>query len=218
MSTRHEQMVEHAWDKASLDFEFHRAIVKHRETFLADPHSDVHAVIAQYWTGRPIAVAQFWAIAQLRTLWREGLISYCNIDIGHEPGRDRDLERHRSLLQGEKEHVSMDGLREVLRIEGDVENGAGAGAEDDGTLTLLNDAKFDVCFGSVAKPKKTGVKRVLAGACFPLEIGYTSASRTYLHLIQEGCVARWPYGKTSLSLLQADLPHFNPVRKKSLVD
>ncbi len=95
-----------------------------------------------------------------------------------------------------------------------MENGAGAGADDDGRVTLLSEADFEVCASSASKIEMTGVKRVLAGTSFPLEIGYTSASRTYLHLIQERCVARWPYGKTSLSLLRADLSFLTSLRKE----
>jgi len=197
-------MVEHAWDKASLDFDYHRAIVSHRETFLADPHSDVHAAIAQYWFGRPIPVAQFWAIAQLRSLWREGLISYCNINLGEEPSSNRDLERHRSLLQGEQQYVSRDDPNEVIWIDGHVENGTGSGADDDGILTLLSDVKFELCADALPDSKISSVRHVPSGSRFPLEIGYTAASRTYLHLIQERGVARWPYGKTSLTLMRAE--------------
>jgi hypothetical protein len=36
----------------------------------------------------------------------------------------------------------------------------------------------------------------------PLEIGHTDASRTWLHLVESGALARWPYGSTRLFVLE----------------
>jgi hypothetical protein len=42
---------------------------------------------------------------------------------------------------------------------------------------------------------------ILPPTTFALEVGTTRASRTYLHLKQESCLARWPYGSDSVHLL-----------------
>ncbi|MGW4469678.1 hypothetical protein ACWENQ_08395 [Nonomuraea sp. NPDC004354] len=82
------------------------------------------------------------------------------------------------------------------------------GADYDGTLKWDQAIKMDGasgcvfidnCCNAVKQPIST-ISTVAPGWA-PLEIGATTPSRTLLHLLQEGAVARWPYGADHIRLL-----------------
>jgi hypothetical protein len=88
-------------------------------------------------------------------------------------------------------------------------------ADQDGTLKWDAPIKMDSASGLVLLDAcRNGVKHpvpivaTVAAGWAPLEIGSTMASRTLLHLLQEGAVARWPYGSDCIRLL---VRHRGPV-------
>lgn len=83
-----------------------------------------------------------------------------------------------------------------------------SGAECDGTLKWDVPITMDAASGLVLLDScRRGVKQPVsvvttaAAGWAPLEIGTTMASRTLLHLLEEGAVARWPYGSDCIRLL-----------------
>lgn len=81
-------------------------------------------------------------------------------------------------------------------------------AECDGTLKWDAPIVLDAATGVVLLDScRRGVKQpvsivtTVAPGWAPLEIGTTLASRTLLHLLEEGAVARWPYGSDCIRLL-----------------
>lgn len=57
---------------------------------------------------------------------------------------------------------------------------------------------LDPCRRSAKQP--VGIVRTITDGWAPLEIGYTQPSRTLLHLLEMGAVARWPYGSDYIRL------------------
>lgn len=111
------------------------------------------------------------------------------------PGRDRDREYNASKL------ASLYGPFSAV-VDLDQHN-----ADDDGTLSwnepIKCDRSTDVSF--LDPCPGAGMRRLImpvavAPRSVPLEIGSSSPSRTMWHLIQDGAVARWPYGADFITL------------------
>lgn len=82
------------------------------------------------------------------------------------------------------------------------------GGDCDGTLKWDTPITMDAASGLVlldscrdAVKQPVPMVTTVAAGWAPLEIGSTMASRTLLHLLQEGAVARWPYGSGFVRLL-----------------
>lgn len=82
------------------------------------------------------------------------------------------------------------------------------GADYDGTLKwhapIQMDGATDAVFlppCSRAMKQPLAIVSTVSAGWAPLEIGYTMPSRTMLHLLQHGSVARWPYGSDTIRLL-----------------
>lgn len=126
-----------------------------------------------------------WAVEQVAALYRilslvsEDAIRMTYIPVGTAPYSDRARKENRAALAGLPYGITAevyDGLSHV---------GDGCVQIPDG-LVVVDDSDRDLS-GRVEKaPPKLGY--------VPLEIGYTLASRTLLHLLDHGAVARWPYG------------------------
>lgn len=63
--------------------------------------------------------------------------------------------------------------------------------DDDGHIETLQPLQFDF---------NDRVVEIAAGEVFPLEIGFTHPGTTLGHLVREGRLARWPYGRRTLCL------------------
>lgn len=82
------------------------------------------------------------------------------------------------------------------------------GGDADGTLKWDAPIRMDAASGVVfLGPCRLDLKqpvpivRTVADGWAPLEIGSTTPSRTLLHLLEAGAVARWPYGSDHIWLL-----------------
>lgn len=112
------------------------------------------------------------------------------------PGRDKDREGNASRLAE---------LCAPFSADVDLEQNSAA---EDGTLTWSAPIKCDRSAGvSFIDPcPRTAMRRLMMPApvapkSVPLEIGSSSPSRTMWHLLEDGAVARWPYGADFLTLL-----------------
>jgi hypothetical protein len=115
------------------------------------------------------------------------------IELSGEAGANANLQHNQALLANVV-NISSDGSH-LVRVSASVSNGF---EESDGTLTLESDVYFTTYDGtSILNP----TIRKRAAWKFPLEIGYTKASRTILHLIRSRGVARLPYGSRHLTIL-----------------
>jgi hypothetical protein len=73
---------------------------------------------------------------------------------------------------------------------------AGRGACDDGFLGWNTKVIFETQLHS--KEGRINKDILVNKSIVPLEIGYTEAMTTYLHIVQNGGVARYPYNNTKI--------------------
>lgn len=108
-----------------------------------------------------------------------GQIAVVVFDVNAEPSPDRFREENHNKLQRE------DSCYEA----------AVTGAYDeDGWFKWTRQHEF-IVFNSIENSDRI----ILQPKCIPLEIGTTKASRTLMHLRQDGAVARWPYGHRTVA-------------------
>jgi hypothetical protein len=122
------------------------------------------------------------------------------LEIGTDPGPDAERERNAAALAT---------VRRPFRADVDLEQN---GAAQDGWLTWTAPIPLVRSTGVALLDPVHGEEPVMAPrligpAGAPIEIGYTKPSRTLAHLIEEGAVARWPYGQGHMTLI-VNLSHF----------
>lgn len=116
------------------------------------------------------------------------------VGVGDTPQRDRDRTINQQRLKRLHEGFSA-------RLNPD-QNGADA----DGHLWWTNEILADRSTGQ-ADPGRSGRPSPIVNAVpipaggVPLEVGVSKPSRTLLHLLQHGGVARWPYGFDTVTIL-----------------
>ena len=114
-----------------------------------------------------------------------GNIVMAKICLGFEPGRDKDI----------------DGNNEKLKKIFSPFSGKfwGGTQGEDGRIDISGE--IDLSGKNIETNKKISIK---TSGSFPLEVGYTSAVKTFFSLCAEGGVgrlARWPYGSPDIYLL-----------------
>lgn len=114
---------------------------------------------------------QVAALAKVDALITAGAVRAMLIPVGAKPGRDRDREGNA--------HKLAEGLPPEF-----------SATVHDGTD---HDGDAELSWGTETLPTWH--------TCAPLEIGYTDASRTFLHLLDSGRVARWPYQSEDIWLI-----------------
>lgn len=80
------------------------------------------------------------------------------------------------------------------------------GADSDGDLAWTEPIEVDVATEETERASNGWVRNVLERITvkprrIPLEIGTTKPSRTRLHAVQDGGVARWPYGQDWITII-----------------
>lgn len=154
------------------------------------------------WDGTPIiAQAQRWSHGQLAALaWvnarmHSGHIGMFRLAVGTPPDRDVERERNADVI-----HRAMFGP-----FSATVELGAhGAPGTRDRLPPGAGDGRlrWDASVrATVWRPGGARGEVTLPPNEVPLEVGATLASRTAMHLIEDGAVARWPYDDDEIHVL-----------------
>ncbi|MFE7106658.1 hypothetical protein ACFU98_35465 [Streptomyces sp. NPDC057575] len=156
------------------------------------------------WVGQTQREAAYWPAHQVAALTRvldglaHGRIARRRIPVGAMPGPDADRQGNAAKLGG---------IDAPFHVELDMSQN---GADSDGIFSweepinlwralgvrVLHERGIH---GSLHAPFEVRPWRV------PLEVGYTLPSRTAMHLMMEGAVARWAYDDNEICLL-LDLP------------
>lgn len=181
------------WPRGPHHAQAAEALAHHLAT--KDPATLAAALVAAYAGGSPArevihqslapsapSAGQVVMIAAVRRAVAEGLVAIARFPVGRTPSRDRDAEANAGVLT-----TALPGCPTVAPDRG-------PGARNDGTWAFP---------GGERQLNDRATLRVSA-LCVPLEIGGTDASRTFLHLAEDGCVARWPYGSDEVTLLVVD--------------
>lgn len=157
----------------------------------------------QYHKYIDIYDAFYYATIKARVL--QGEIAYFKLQIGFMPECDEEKEENqrnisKGLMRYSRFYPSRGQFKAVVNPE------KGREARKDGTLEMVSPI--------IVKYKGRFIK--LLEKEIPLEIGTTDAITTYLHLHEEGSVARWPYGSESITIL-IDLTS-NSINKETVED
>ena len=155
--------------------------------------------IGQMWG--PYSKFEKWPLEQQAAFVRvhaeicKGLISMVDIVVDQEPSKDK--ERHEN-------QVKLSDLPHPFEAEVSPDQ---SGGDCDGTLWWTEPIRAERLIGvPFLPPCRLGAKQGINIPHWvepdfaPLEIGFTSASRTLLHLREQGAVARWPYGSNTIRL------------------
>ena len=123
-----------------------------------------------------------FAFIHVHTLICNGTFLVADIPVGRGPSRDKSKHINRAILGG------LDG-----KFTAEFRGGFG---DSDGFLSWrdelrVHDPNHVTAFEYLCIPARQ----------VPLEVGFTSASRTLMHLTQEGAIARWPYGHDHIRVL-----------------
>jgi hypothetical protein len=133
------------------------------------------------WTDGQVA-----AYSRVHYLVATGKVAKLRIPVEASPGRDADREgNQRRLTEG-------------LPDEFNAEIYEGNSHDGDALLSWPHDSVMPWIDGYGIESERRLCEWTNTA---PLEIGYTDASRTLLHLGEGGIVARWPYGSEDIWLL-----------------
>lgn len=138
-------------------------------------------VIFQHHWRTKITLDVAYAFTIIHEAIFNGDVVFVRIPVGTVPSSDSSTERNNGALQ----KISAPFKARF----------SGGPGDQDGSLSWS--APIDAV--SAATPKLDTV--VVPPGSAPLEVGTTKASRTWLHLAQERCLARWPYGLDRIVLL-----------------
>lgn len=122
-----------------------------------------------------------------------GKVWTCELEVHHEPFGDSEIDQNNRIL---KNH-----LPDIFTGEFIPEKGRGA--RSDGYI----EAKSDFTVTDAWSINEQTTSRLAATRIFPLEVGYTKSYTTYRHLVENGSVARWPYGSKKIYLLDMHEHH-----------
>jgi hypothetical protein len=153
---------------------------------------------------RPYDIYDAFCFMRLWAAWHQGLIAFVSINVEAKPMSDEDVEENQALL------TDLPGPFSAV-----VSSARGRSADSDGLLKwnepiVLDRIVSESHVASCPTDCSPHTERwIMKPAQAPLEIGSTKASRTILHLAEEGALARWPYGDQKIRLcIVTDLEKF----------
>lgn len=167
-----------------------------------DPLLEV--IVQNYRGGARFDLAEAWVFAQVLYRVRRGEMDLGVLNLGREPGPDAAVEDNtKALRSGLAENYSG--------VSGVVWGGYGP---FDGLIEWEVPLRFQRNFDPPGESHRIEIVEHPAGSA-PLEIGYQSAARTWIQLLQSKCLARWPYGHTRVYLLDLGLAAWDEMHPSS---
>jgi hypothetical protein len=118
------------------------------------------------------------AFSRIMQIFTENELACCKVKVGEEPGADKDTEYNNNVLK----NIICDSINRACFFDGN---------DCDGYIQTALPIDFELASREFIK---------VSPRQFPLEVGYTQFSRTLLHIVEEGCLARWPYGSCNITL------------------
>lgn len=126
-------------------------------------------------------LGQTWSYARVYHLLRTGSVVRVRVNVGTVPRQDRFRAENGAALSDLPEPFVASVCQEQN------------GGDCDGDFAWAGPIQLSQGWDG-------GIADMPAFDQVSLEIGSTSASRTLLHLVETGCVARWPYGSEDIWL------------------
>lgn len=184
MSTVYRQAIEHNYNDLVKDPKYMQVFATFQQDMANGKYGDLLAVFGQNHRGRYTG-PDAYAFAHMWGWLVEGSIAIAHVDVGTTPAKDAELERNSQALAN-LPHPFTASVRNGVVVSND-----GLLMWDENISMSYNAQPFDKVYSTCElKPSDA-----------PLEIGTTTFERTYFHLIEEGSIARWPYGQDYITLL-----------------
>lgn len=193
--TLHEEMAEDLLDDVLSEPRAASVMADWRRRFKADDYDPQYvARIGQtqrqpaYWPLEQVA-----AFVAVHAGLMSGRFAHVEVSVGNSPGSDADREGNAAKLRG---------THRLFHAELDMHQN---GADCDGWLSwntpigLNRSSGLGLVTPCGTSPVEMSMHVEPHGV--PLEVGSSKPSRTYLHLLQEGGVARWAYGDDHIYVL-----------------
>lgn len=169
-------------DKAFKDPEMVRVIGQYLAKMAVRDFDHLDAVV-QKWR-YPFDMYDAYAFQIVHGWLCDGKVCMVQISVDGTPSNDKDIEHQNRILSK---------IRRPFRAKF-----WGGLADSDGEFSwdeTIGVTQFPfVTMPELREDLQIGPRTV------PLEVGYTLASRTALHLWEDGAVARWPYGHDRITL------------------
>lgn len=178
-------------------------VIAKANEFRMDPRNQAMRDVLGQQPSRGWTDGQLWDLSGLLTFLVEGNVRLFRVPIGAEPVQDRFRAKNQAALRA--------GLPEgcTARMWGAERGVSQSVDDDDGFVAFSTGVKYWSweLYGNEPLDLDLGTYGNL-----PLEIGRTDASRTYLHLVENGAVARWPYNHDVLTVL-VDVPRWRLAKR-----
>ncbi|MFE1230258.1 hypothetical protein [Streptomyces sp. NPDC058745] len=144
--------------------------------------------LPRYWPLEQVA-----SFVQVHAGLMSGLYAHVEVSVGAKPGPDADREENAQKLR--RVHRLFQARLDLDQHGGDYDGWVSWAT----TVKTNRSSGLGLVMTCGTIPVNMGF-HVPAGGV-PLEVGSTKASRTYMHLHQDGGVARWPYDDDRIHLL-----------------
>lgn len=198
MPTAHSTAIEDIVNEKLFDAEYARTLATYLKNIKTGKYDQllVDAVFQKSWQEGQPNIYDAYAFAVIYSGLYGGTLASCSIPIGSAPGRDRNLSGNNEKLAA---------LPEGFSAQFDPDRGRGASS--DGRIS------WDFELGANSTRVLDGdehenLKVWIGPGSAPLEVGTTAASRTLLHIMQDGRVCRWPYdSEDALLIFKIDSAH-----------
>lgn len=158
--------------------------------------SDFQDTVFQQWEGRSeITVDVAYPFALFYTALQKGEIARIRLAVYEYPLGDSEVKENDRILQSALPKLGLlkDDLGNFLDCKWSGQFFGGVNGED-GFIRWEGTAKFETL-----KDGKNADFLYLPSGRLPLEVGTTSAAKTYLQLMNGG-VARWPYDQKEITI------------------
>jgi hypothetical protein len=160
-------------------------------------------MIFQHFSSRPDIYDAYY-FGTIHGLLCLGRVLIAQIEVGSTPSADSEKAKNAAALWEvslpylyvDKDNKTLDKLPlGTMRAKFSPSHGY-SGSDGDGYFEWLRPLHFSFSIADGESYRK----RIRKGSV-PLEVGYTRVTTTWIHLMQHGGVARWPYGSDKLFVL-----------------
>lgn len=169
-------------------------IGKLEDGFFGNEYQDT---VFQQWEGRGrVTVDVAYPFMLFHGALQNGEIARIRLGVGEYPLGDSEIEANNHVLQSVLPHLGSlkDDSGNFLDCKWSGQFFGGVNGED-GFIQWEGTAKFE----TMKDGKNSGFLYLPSGR-LPLEVGTTSAAKTYLQLMTSGGVARWPYHQKEITI------------------
>jgi hypothetical protein len=185
MVTIHEEATRRSMEKALKEEPGYAALLTESHRLINSDFYGQFYTDCVVQTFREITLYDTHAFLQIHAHIQKGDIDCFDVEIGDEPSGDTSEDRNNQSL-----------LKLPPPFSGHFQGGTQS--DSDGWIKWSEEIQL-TCIPKSGEP--SFIKTIEPGLAV-LEVGYTHASKTHIHLAMDRKLARWPYGSTTLRIFR----------------